>query len=364
MQGQVQNKTFSIVKAIGIILIVIGHSAIYLPICTFVYLIHIVIFFFVAGYFFNDKYLEKPLLFIKKKVIRFYVPWVVYGVIFVLLHNTFLNLQLLTFDSHTRTAIEPYDLSETINKIIGVLTFFKWKEPLLAPLWFLFGIFSGLCVFYAVSLIAKKIGKNKFEAYRAILIAICMAVGFAGGAYQWHISIIYRPLLISGLIYIGKVYSIYKDKIKLSPIIATICFAGLCIATALNYQINVGGMVFGNPLIFLIISFSGCYMILTLAHFINNKFKPLSDILDFIGNYTFSIMVLHYVAFKIAALIQICICNYPIKYLAYYPVIPHNTAYWWVLYTLIGVGIPLLFSYTFVVVKNRIREQYLEVEKM
>jgi fucose 4-O-acetylase-like acetyltransferase len=361
MPEQVKNRTFSIVKAIGIILIVIGHSAIYTPLRTFAYLVNIVIFLFVAGYFFNDNYLEKPLLFLKKKVIRFYVPWVAYGVIFVLLHNTFLKLHLMSFDSHTRIAIEPYDLSETIHKIIGVLTFFQWKEPLLAPLWFLFGIFSGLCVFYVISLIAKTIDKNKFEVYRALLIVICMTIGFVGGAYKWHISIIYRPFVISGLIYIGKLYSIYKDKIKLSPIIATICFTGLCIATALNYQINVGGMVFGNPLLFLTISCSGCYMILTLAHFINNKFKRLSDILDFIGNYTFSIMVLHYVAFKIAVLIQIWVCNYPIMHLAYYPVIPINTSYWWVIYSIIGVGIPLLSSYTFTIIKNSIREQYKTV---
>lgn len=352
MTSQVQNKTFSILKAIGIILIVIGHSAINTPLRTFVYLINIVIFFFVSGYFFNDSYLEKPFLFLKKKLIRFYIPWVAYGVSFVLLHNLFLKIHLIAFDYHARKVIEPYNFSDTIHKILEVLTFIKWKEPLLAPLWFLLGIFSGLCVFFVLSWIAKRINKNNFEVYRAILIAIFMTIGFVGSEYKWHIGIIYRPFVISGLIYIGKLYSIYRDKIKLSPVIASICFIGLCIATALNYQINIGGMIFGNQFIFLLISCSGCYMLLTLAHFIDKSNKYLSVLLDYIGKYTFTIMVLHYVSFKIAILIQIWICDYPLKYLAYYPVIPFNTMYWWLLYTVIGISIPLFVSYSLSNIKN------------
>ena len=354
MPELVQNKTFSIVKAIGIILIVIGHAAIYTPIRTFVYLINIVIFFFVAGYFFNDNYLEKPMIFFKKKLIRFYVPWVVFGVIFVLLHNTFIKFNLISIDSHTRTAFESYNFSDIIHKILDVLTFFKWKEPLLAPLWFLFGLFTGLSVFFVISYIAKKISKDKFEIYRAILISIFLIIGFAGGAYKWHFSIIYRPFVISGLIYIGKLYSIFKNHIKLSSVIAAISFIGLCIATVLDYQINVGGMIFGNPVLFLVISFSGCYMLLTLAHFIDKKNNRLSDILDYIGKYTFTIMVLHYVIFKIGALIQIWVSSLPIKYLAYYPVIPIDTSYWWVLNTVIGIVVPLFLAFIFTRIKNKV----------
>jgi len=362
MSGQVQNKTFSILKAIGIILIVIGHSALYTPLCTFTYLIDIVIFFFVAGYFFNDDYLEKPFLFFKKKIIRFYVPWVAYGVTFVLLHNLLLRLHLLSFNFNTRTVIEPYTFSDTIHKILEVLTFFKWKEPLLNPLWFLFGIFSGLCVFFVISWIAKRINKNKFEVYRAVFIGSVITVGFAGNANNWPHGIIYRPFVIAGLIYIGKLYSIYKDKIKLSPLLAVICFVGLCVATAFNYRINIGGMLIGNPLLFLLISCSGCYMLLTLAKFIAERDTRLSVLLNFIGKHTFTIMVLHYVSFKLGILLQIWISGYPIKYLAYYPVIPFNTTYWWLLYTIIGISVPLFLSSALTTIKNRVVKKQLQLK--
>ena len=118
MPELITNKTFSIVKSIGIILIVIGHSALKTPLFTFAYLVNIVIFFFVAGYFFNDNYLEKPLLFFKKKIIRFYIPWVVFGVAFVLLHNTFLDLHLIQFKNNPKTLLEPYNLSDIIEKTL------------------------------------------------------------------------------------------------------------------------------------------------------------------------------------------------------------------------------------------------------
>lgn len=40
------------------------------------------------------------------------------------------------------------------------------------------------------------------------------------------------------------------------------------------------------------------------------------------------------------------ICNYPIRYLAYYPVIPKNTHYWWGVYTIVGVSVPLFLGYS------------------
>jgi len=341
---QIQNRTFSIVKALGIILIVIGHSAIHTQLRTFVYLINIAVFFFVAGYFFNDEYLNNPILFFRKKINRYYIPWVIYGLIFVLLHNTFLNFQLIAYNYHLKAVIEPYTIDDILQKSISVLTFINWKEPLLAPLWFLLGMFSGLTVFYSISWFAKKIGKNKFETLRASLIVFFMIVGFLGDTYKLPISIIYRPFVISGLIYIGKLYSIYANKIKLSPIIAILCFIELLIATFFDYQINIGGMIFGNPVIFLIISCSGSYMILTTAHFINEYNGLLSKSLNYIGEYSFSIMALHYISFKLVSLLQIWIYNYPPKYLAYYPVIPKNTLYWWVIYTIVGVAVPLLLA--------------------
>jgi fucose 4-O-acetylase-like acetyltransferase len=341
----VHDKTFSIFKAIGIVLIVMGHTALYTPLYTFTYLFHIPIFFFVAGYFFNDEYIEKPWLFLRKKLVRFYVPWLVYGLVFVLLHNFFLKCHLLAYDFNAHKLIEPYNVSDILHKTLGILTFFQWKEPLLAPLWFLFGMFSGLSVFFVVTWISKRLCPSKSERCRALLIGLCLIIGFVGNAYHFHLSILYRPMVIAGLIYVGKLYRLYQSKIKLKPFLAGVCLTALLVATAFNYKVNVGGMLFGNPIIFLLLSCAGCYLVFWLADFINTKTKYVRNMFDFIGKYTFTIMALQYTAFKLAALLQIWICGYPIQYLAYYPVIPRNTHYWWVVYTVIGLVVPLFLGY-------------------
>lgn len=339
------DKTFSIFKAIGIMLIVMGHTAIHTPLYTFTYLFHIPIFFFVAGYFFKDEYVEQPWLFLRKKLVRFYVPWLVYGLVFVLLHNLFLKYHLIAYDFHAQKVIEPYSFSDILQKIGGVLTFFQWKEPLLAPLWFLFGMFSGLSVFFVVTWVSKRFCPSKPELCRAILISLCLIIGFVGNAYHFHLSILYRPMVIAGLIYIGKLYWIYQSKVKLTPFVAGVCLALLLVATALKFRVNVGGMIFGNPFIFLLLSCAGCYLVLWISVFINARTKYLRSLFDFIGRYTFTIMALQYLSFKLVALLQIWVCDYPIRYLAYYPVIPKNTHCWWVAYTVVGIAVPLFLGF-------------------
>ena len=363
MSDQNHNRTFTILKAIGILLIVIGHSSIYTPLCRFVYLYHVTIFFFVAGYVFNDADLQYPLRFLYKKIKRLYFPWVVYGIIFILLHNTFLKLHFLNSDISGKFLFEPYNFNDIIIRSIKVLTFFSWKEALLAPLWFLFGLFSGLCVFYSISFISAKVGKNKSEIFRFILIAIVMTIGFLEPQIK-HASILYRPFVIAGLIYLGKLYKIYEEKIKLSLPLAFLCLIGLILATYFKYNINVGGMIFGNKFIFLIISIAGCYMMLTLSDYINLNFSKIAAILDYVGGRTLSIMALHYVSFKIVSFIQILIYDYPINYLAFYPVIPYKTSYWWVAYTIIGIIVPIAGSILYDNVTGFFKNKYSNAKEI
>lgn len=288
---------------------------------------------------------KKPVQFFKKKIIRLYVPWLLYGIIFVLLHNLFLRLNLISYNFHSKTFFEPYNFSDIIEKILLVTTFFKWKEPLLAPMWFLFGLFSGLTVLFIVSYVAKKTGKERFELYRFIFISIIVVIGFIGVNYEFRFAVvIYRTFIIAGLMYIGKLYHIYEHKINIKGVVALVCFIALIIATILKYDINIAGMRYGNPFLFILLSCAGFYMVLYVADYIVKYENRLIDLLYLIGENSLSIMALHYLAFKLISLFQIFIYDYPIKYLAYYPVIPYKTSYWWVAYTIVGIIVPLVVS--------------------
>ena len=82
-------------KGIAIILMCIGHA--YCPdaLFYFIYMFHMAFFFMMSGYFFSDKNLDNPKAFIWKRITGLWVPFVKWGLIFVLLHNIFLKPQLL-----------------------------------------------------------------------------------------------------------------------------------------------------------------------------------------------------------------------------------------------------------------------------
>lgn len=58
---------FSIVKALGIVAVVISHAAILTPLETFTYYFNTAVFFFVAGYFFDDGQTAAPGRFIGRQ---------------------------------------------------------------------------------------------------------------------------------------------------------------------------------------------------------------------------------------------------------------------------------------------------------
>lgn len=78
-----------------------------------------------------------------------------------------------------------------------------------------------------------------------------------------------------------------------------------------------------------------------------NKTK-LRHTLAYIGNHSFSIMALHFLAFKVVNLIQIGFYGYNIKRLAESPVINYGSSWeWGVIYVVTGVGIPLMLTYIY-----------------
>lgn len=81
---------WDMVKGIGIILMVLGHSGIPYYIYDFIYLFHMGLFFFVSGYFLklpkdldNVKWHQDYYCFFKKKLKALWLPFIEYGLFFL-----------------------------------------------------------------------------------------------------------------------------------------------------------------------------------------------------------------------------------------------------------------------------------------
>lgn len=74
-------------KAIGIILMVIGHTQCPAFLLKWIYSFHMPLFFFMSGYCFKEKYLNAPKQFVVARVKGLYFPFVKYCLFFLLIHN-------------------------------------------------------------------------------------------------------------------------------------------------------------------------------------------------------------------------------------------------------------------------------------
>lgn len=265
----------------------------------------------------------------------------------MLLHNRFLEWHLIAYDFSAREAILPYDTPELL-RTLGRVFLFLHHEQMQAPFWFLQGLFLGLMLFFCITLATRKLAPTPTVAERlrggSILflftVAMLLARHPSGIPGEW---IAVRTFAITGIIYLGKLFRIFRARLPLDGRIATLCLVILLAAAAAGCRVNLGGRLFANPVFFVVLVCSGCYMLVTAASRLTAYGNPLTRMLDYTGRHTMAIMLWHIPAFKLVILFQMWVCDYPPRYLACHPVIPTGSPWWWIPYTVVGITLPLGF---------------------
>ena len=150
-----------IVKAIGIISIVMGHCcysimipALNVSVGEFVYSYHLMVFFFVAGFFYKREYHEHPEQYIGKRLLKLGGMLFLYNTVFTLLHNTLVSLKMISSTEH-------YSISKMISCIVQSLLM-KYTEELLGACWFLPMFFIGTALFAIAFSKAEKSKKPEY----------------------------------------------------------------------------------------------------------------------------------------------------------------------------------------------------------
>ena len=97
LESDKRNTSVDIIKGLGIFCMVFGHSG--FPYIHFVYLFHMSIFFIAAGYCYkqsNSDTTSSTVKFIKRKISTLWFPFVVWNVIYKMLHNFFIDVNIYT----------------------------------------------------------------------------------------------------------------------------------------------------------------------------------------------------------------------------------------------------------------------------
>ena len=338
-------------KGIGIILVCIGHSITNAPVAAdsdcsiflqFISQFHMPLFFLLSGMVYSDRYSEHPVGASLKKFKAYYIPFVVYNMIFVVLHNIMYKAHIFT---------ERYDVKAFLKTAAGVLT--MHIQDICGAMWFLRCLLTIVLLYIWLRYIAGKVCGGRYReyitAFAVIIMGIISIAGLCPGVFAMDRTFYYMIFFYAGHLIrrhniidlIGK-YCIY------------IFAAGLAanIFTAFNFTYAIGTGCGGYlPILRYVMQFLGCFMVLAAV-----QWKPLAEcrLLTGLGKKSLDIMALHFACFKPVSYIIIRIYDMDIDNMLTIPVIYGVSGLWPVAYVAAGLAIPAAVRCLYDRVKMRI----------
>ena len=354
----INNKKFwNIVKGIGILSIVIGHC--FYKLVPFVYMYHLVIFFFAGGYFYNEeKYGDDPYKHLNAKLKSNWPKYVIYSLIILFLHNILFKAGIILETEH-------YGFSLFTKAIINILLFNN-PENLSCPLWFVpvyifSAIIFGTIIYYCRKLKYKEEYKKNimiiFSSIFCGLLGLYLNYRNINFLYHFQTAILVVPLFSIG--YFVKKY--VKDLNKYLNIIPfIICFIVLLyMSYKTNFRIDLTFNKIGNIFLFYIISLVGIYFCLYLAKIIL-KIPYIKNYFCLLGIYSFEIMAFHFLVIKTIDFIYAFSTG--IWDSKIYGEFPYAFGHLWPVYILLGTSVPTVICYFINKYGNKKNNKLLKLE--
>ena len=352
-----RDEYWDIVKGIGIVSIVIGHT------CSFgayVYTYHLVIFFFVGAFFYSEsKYREVPFDYIGKVLKGVYFKYILYTWLLIILHNFSVRFGLYQGAGY-------YTLTDILCGMGNALTF-QNPELFGGALWFVPVYVVALSLLGIVIYLSQAIEKIIVEYAKTprksmqemIIIFFTIIIGGMGVffnirhielSYNIHTSFLVFPICILA-------YFINKMQIDIkryASIVLTIsCGCILFAFIKCGYRIELSQEQIVNGYIFYFISIIGIVFCLSLAKIIQ-KIKRIGSAFSLLGRYSFSIMALHFFVIKIVDRIYAWIVGEKDPAIFGKWVTAYSDKLW-VIYILVGSFFPILIPVFWKCIKKRWR---------
>lgn len=335
-----RNNCVSIAKALAIISVVMMHGGTPPYMSKFFGMMQLPVFLFLSGYCFKKKYLTDARTFITKRITGVYWPFVKWETVFLLCHNLFIYVGFYSEQvERTRQLATPLSWHFIKTSIPAIFIQMNNIFPMLGGLWFLKSLFWGSLIFYLV---------YRFLPIGHIArILLLLALTFCFSYFK--ISIPYVTIETSelfGAFFIAAGHA-YKEAnwhfekkswfIVLSVIVAAIgsvyCFA----------QIRRTPPTLVLP--YAAIALLGSLMLLGISHYIEKYFTHIQKALVYIGDHTIEVLTWHFLWFKVVSLFVILFLGLKYYRIADFPVIGEFAFHGgWIVYTIAGVGIPILWN--------------------
>lgn len=322
------NEQVSIAKGIGIILMVIGHSGCPIYLSQVIYSFHMVLFYFLSGYFFRDaKVVTNGRGFLIRKFRGLYWPYIKWSIVFIIFHNFFYWI------GFNEMPLSYGEMWVNIKRSIRGM----WQgEHFLGAYWFLISLFWEIVVFSIIILINNHFNSCKLTP---IIVMVLFSIGIV--SMELNIDIwLNRELMILPFFYLG--YLVGNKHLMLLVVrqykeIAYFLCLPLLLIIASFAKIAVGGNEYGPCYAYIITSSCGIYLVMVVSKQLEGT--RVGQLLDKLGEITLNVMTFHFLAFKILTLILFLVLSLPSSIIKEWPV-PSDLHNLWLLYSFVGIMIP------------------------
>lgn len=301
------------------------------------------LFFFVSGYLFKDKYLGNKFLFLKRKLKGLYWPFIKWELIFLACHSLFVYGHFYETD---------YSWQKYTEQAIRILTL-SGGEQLLGGYWYLiqalYSSLIALLVIYGLSKLSSRlttqrivllnkltIGGGKFLLLLSIIVLLMLAYLYS--LTRWDIpKLETKTFLATAFFLSGYLYSKEKHLFSYGKgILCLLPLMGCALIIDRTWSIDIqGGWIFPYYLLAMI-------GIIGTFHIAFAMRGQLANLLDFVGRHTLQILTFHFLAFKLVSIFKIYVYGYNWDMLFRFPVIAEKNDFFWWVYVLAGVGLPLM----------------------
>lgn len=358
-----RDSTIDICKGVAIILMVAGHAEVPTLFSNFIYVWHMPLFFIASGWFFTAKTAADPWRFCVKRFRGLYVPFLTWSLVFLLTHNLWFHVGLLSeeFGNWEGGVTHPYSWREFLHRLMLIVTSMSGYDEFMAgAFWFFRGLLVASLVFMALYLLAGQAQTQVTSSPRRaawlsspllIPIAVCLAA-YLFQAFRLGNGFTLKYLPNGGLrevwgvffIGIGVLLRALEGRWSRRWWLALICL-GVVVLGATQHWCGMNNRGQLRDLLTLpLTGTAGFVMCHYFATKIGSLRAPVAAWLAHAGRNSLYIFIFHIISFKPVSALKAWWYDLDPGQIGCHMVIHHRNHedLFWVLYTVVGVALPLL----------------------
>ena len=367
-----RDSTIAIAKGIAIILMVMAHAEAPGAICKFIFEFHMPLFFITAGYFFSLKYLDDEATFIKKRVKGLYWPFWKWSVFFLLIHNWMFDLGILneTYGNATGGVTHPYTWHQMQQNLWNITTAMGgYDQFLCGAFWFFRALFVASILYLIIYKVLDSTFPDRMKRTIPHVICLIMFVLCAWKTYEGLkvVNLVqggYRDILGCFFFSCGFIFRQFVDRYQRftshhrHAILTTLFFAIIVFLFSKHLTASMDlRSTFTQFLSLPIPALFGFLMTYNISRWISDRNTVIKRFLVYTGEHTLYIFVFHIIAYKVVSLIKIGYYGLDPRQIGCHMVIHEHAHedYFWILYTIAGVCIPLAVIWCYEKLRNKVR---------